>query len=151
MTDDKHTWSGPEVPHWSRRHHLGHQSQCLWTRCDLEESKQKKLKSLVGDTTQKYTEPKVGVQTSAQGSFVSSLENHVHFPRWLPFCLPTVVILNTEHKVTAGVANSFYCDARELVHRGLGKQLPCDAQQKKHVHHRSGKMVQCAMQCLFCE
>lgn len=56
--------------------------------------------------------------------------------------LPTVVILDAEHKVTAWVTNCFHCDARVLVHWCLGKQLPCRLEQKKYVHYLFGKMVQ---------
>lgn len=50
---------------------------------------------------------------------------------WFRNSLLTVVILDAQHEVAAGVTHCFHRDAGELVHGGLGKQLPCTMEKKK--------------------
>lgn len=49
---------------------------------------------------------------------------------WFRNSLLTVVILDAQHEVAAGVTHCFHRDAGELVHGGLGKQLPCTMEKK---------------------
>lgn len=49
----------------------------------------------------------------------------VHSQVLLMLATLTILILDAEHKVTAGVTDGFNCNARKFLYWCLGKQFPC--------------------------
>lgn len=135
-----HTWSDPGAQHWSQRRRLGLQSQCLWTHCGLWEKWTRQARGRV-QYTQKHSKLSITIIDNSLARFspkkiavyLSPVVRTFTTYWWLSSSLHTVVILDTEHKVTAWVTNSFHCDARELIHWCLGEQLPCRLEQKTDV------------------
>lgn len=128
-----HTWNDPEAQRWNRRRHSGRQSQCRWTRFDLENTimthKQYNNLCLVLSMVWRREKPK--------HDWIFTLRHTLSGcpPKWLftsTKYLLTTVVLNPEHKVATWVTDCFHGDAREFGHWGLGKQLPCYLEQHKH-------------------